>query len=53
MGTALTAERLGASIVRPRPTINRNIVFLHRPAALSPVAAHFMAMATSPTEPAV
>ena len=52
MGTAVTAERLGASIVRPRPTINRSIAFLHRPAALSPVAEHFMAMATSPTEPA-
>jgi DNA-binding transcriptional LysR family regulator len=47
VGTAETAQRLGASIVRPRRAINRDIVCLHRAAALSPVAARFLADATT------
>ncbi len=45
-GTAATAERLGARVVRPRPAISRSIVCLHRSGALSPVAARFLDLAT-------
>lgn len=45
-GTAATAERLGARVVRPRPAISRSIVCLHRRGALSPVAARFLDLAT-------
>lgn len=46
-GTAATAERLGARVVRPRQAISRTIVCLHRSGALSPVAARFLELATS------
>ncbi len=50
-GTAVTAARLGARVVRPRPAISRSIVCLHRRGALSPVAARFLDLAsTSPDE---
>lgn len=52
LGTAETAGRLGASIVRPRPAIRRSIVCLHRFGAMSPAAARFVEAATSPV-PAV
>jgi DNA-binding transcriptional LysR family regulator len=48
-GTAATAARLGARVVRPRPAISRSIVCLHRSGALSPVAARFLDLATGGT----
>jgi len=47
-GTAATAQRLGARLVRPRPAISRSIVCLHRAGALSPAAARFLDLATGP-----
>lgn len=46
LGTAETAQRLGATMVRPRPPIHRSLVCLHRAAALSPAAARFVEIAT-------
>jgi DNA-binding transcriptional LysR family regulator len=39
---ALTAVRLGATVARPSPAIQRTVVLAHRPGPLSPAAAAFV-----------